>query len=166
MPQRYEDPIIKKYIDLIRSKTSVFKVYYQGDPLQVPASEKPVCIISKRDTIASTFNNAQDEHLVALSITVITDIRKEFSTAEDIQKAVAGIASLYDIMEGRTSTYALKTTSILGILRGNINVDLANNLRTDLSTVTRVDYGTTQRGEGEWSIEARVDFVAHFVQTR
>jgi hypothetical protein len=47
-------------------------------------------------------------------------------------------------------------------------VDTAHNLRTDLASVTRVDYGQTLRDRAaeQWSIEARVDFIAHFSQVR
>jgi len=79
---------------------------------------------------------------------------------------VEGIASLYDLMEGRNSDYMLKDTSILDILRSNINLDVANNLRTDLGLLTRVDYGVTDREPGVWTVEARVDFTCSFLQTR
>jgi hypothetical protein len=43
---------------------------------------------------------------------------------------------------------------------------LANNLRTDLGSLTLVDYGVTDREPGVWTVEARVDFTASFLQTR
>ena len=71
-------------------------------------------------------------------------------------------------MEGRETDYSLKSSSILDILRANPVVDASNNLRTDLGTSTRVDYGETLRGRAPelWSIEATVQFVAHFTQNR
>lgn len=164
----YTDPIITKYIDLIKANTGVFKAFYQGEPLRVPASLLPCCIISKSESEVRHFTNTQDEHAIALTITVITDLRKDLSTESGMENAVAGIATLYDIMEGRQDDYTLKDTSILDILRANSLVDAANNLRTDLSGVTRVDYGETLRARSpeEWSIEAKVQLVAHFVQTR
>ena len=111
-------------------------------------------------------NNADDEHEIGLRITIITDVRQDLSSEESNAKIVEGVASLYDLMEGRNDDYTLKDTSILDILRSNINVDVAHNLRTDLGSLTRVDYGVTDREPGVWTIEARVDFTAHFLQTR
>jgi len=164
----YEDPIIKAYIDLIKANTGAIKVFYQGDPLRIPVSNLPCAIVTKRETRAGTLTNAEDEHGVVMSITVITDVRNDLSTEESIKQVVAGVSTLYEIMEGRDADYTLKDTSILGILRGNIAVDAANNLRTDLGSQTRIDYGTTLRDRApeEWSIEARVDFVASFSQVR
>ena len=166
---KYEDPIIKKYADLIKAKTNVFKEIYQGDPLRVPSSLLPCLIISKIETRVGQVSNVEDEHGIQMRMTIITDIRKDLSTNENDSRIIEGIASLYDICEGRdATTYALKDQSILDILRTNQIVDASKNLRTDLSTLTRVDYGETLRDrEPEmWSIEARVEFVAQFIQNR
>jgi hypothetical protein len=165
---KYIDPVIQKYIDLLKANTSAIQTYYQGEPLRVPGSSLPCAIISKRDTRASAMTNAEDQHAIGMSITIITDVRKDLSTEENIAKAVAGVSTLYDIVEGRNADYTLKDESILGILRSNIVLDEAKNLRTDLGSVTRVDYGTTLKGRTpeEWTIEARVDFVCTFSQVR
>ena len=164
----YQDPIIGAYIDLIKANTGAFKMFYQGEPVRIPASNLPCAIISKRETRVGPLTNAEDEHGIGMSITVVTDIRQDLSTEENVAEVVAGVASLYEIVEGRNADYTLKAESLLSILRHNIAVDLANNLRTDLSSVTRVDYGTTlqNRAPEEWRIEARVDFIAHFSQVR
>lgn len=164
----YQDPVISAYIELIKSKNGTIKTYYQGDPIRIPMSDLPCAIVSKRETRIGTTTNQQDEHGMALSISVITDIRADLSTVESSENVVAGIATLYDLMEGRSADYTLKNDSILGILRHNIAVDLTNGLRTDLGSITRVDYGTTLRGRAPeaWSIEARVDFIASIIQVR
>lgn len=167
--QKYEDPIIKKYSDLIKAKTNNFKAIFQGDPIRIGSSQLPCLIISKIETRVGQTSNTEDEHGIQMRMTVITDIRQELSTNDNDSKIVEGIASLYDICEGRDeTTFALKDTSILDILRTNQLVDATYNLRTDLSTLTRVDYGETLRGRDPelWSTEARIDFVAQFIQTR
>lgn len=164
----YNDPIIEKYIDLIKANTPAIKAFYQGEPVRIPASNLPCAILSKRETAAGALTNAEDEHGIGMSITIVTDVRKELSTEENIAKTVAGVAALYDIVEGREPDYTLKSSSILGILRSNIVLDAARNLRTDLGSITRVDYGTTlkSRVQEDWSVEARVDFVCSFQQVR
>lgn len=164
----YEDPIIKKYIDLLKAKMPDIKQWYQGDPIRIPVSNLPCVLISKTETRIGPFTNAEDEHGIEMRITVITDIRSELSTQEDEKRVVAGVAKLYQLVEERDTDYTLKDTSILDILRSNQVVDASNNLRTDLNTLTRVDYGETlrDRDAGLWSIEARIIFVAHFIQNR
>jgi len=164
----YSDSIIQKYIDLIKANCGQIKAFYQGDPVKIPNSNLPCCIIAKSNTTAGFQDSASDEHLVGLSITIITDIRDQLSTDENIAKIAPGIAQLYEIVEGRDANYKLKTNSILNILRTNQLLDVANNLRTDLRNVTRVDYGSTLRSRSPemWSAEARIDIVVNFIQLR
>lgn len=164
----YEDPIIKKYIALIKANNGDIRGYYEGDPVKIPASMLPCCIISKSATRVAQTTNAEDAHEIALNITIVSDIRPELSTEESINAIAPGIASLYKLVEGRDDNYKLLPTSILGILRTNQLVDVANNLRTDLSSVTRIDYGQTlrQRNPEMWSVEARIEIVADFIQIR
>lgn len=161
----YSDPIISKYFDLIKSKSGIFKEFYQGDPIRIPNSKLPALVISKSQTLAGQFTNVQDEHGLMLILTVITDIRDEIN---DEAGLVAGIAKLYDILEGREADYKLKATSLLHILRNNLIVDSTYGLRTDLDTITTVDYGMTvgKRAPEAWGIEAQIKFAAHFVQIR
>lgn len=162
----YTDPIIEKYIALIKASTNVFKSIYQGDPFRIPKSNLPALIISKTQTQVKPLTSAEDEHTVGLTITVITDIRDERN--ED-DKVTPGIAQLYELIEGREqTTYALKANSILNILRTNITVDATYNLRTDLGSLTRVDYGMTigKRSPEGYSTEGQVDFIATYSQLR
>lgn len=164
----YTDPIITVYTNLIKAKNGTIKTFYQGEPLRIANSLLPCCIVSKTTTNVAPFNNADDAHQIGLRITVITDVRQDLSTEESHAKIVEGVSSLYDLMEGRNGDYTLKETSILDILRSNLNLDVARNLRTDLGTITRVDYGTTMRDRSPelWTVEAHVDFSASFTQAR
>lgn len=164
----YTDPIIQKYIDIIKSKNGEIKYFYQGEPTRIPTSVLPCCIVSKAETQVGFLTNSEDEHQIAMKIIIVTDIRKELSTNENDSKVIEGVSKLYDILEGRNADYTLKDTSILDILRVNQLLDAGNNLRTDLSTVTKVGYGETlqNRDPAEWRIQAEVEFVAHFTQIR
>lgn len=170
--QLYQDPILEKYINLIKSVVGegTFKTYYRGDPIRIPDSNLPALIISKDATLAGQLleggTNVEDGHEMALVITVVTSIRADIN---DDKTIAPGIATLYDIIEGReAATLKLKTTSLLHILRNNVGVDLALNLRTDLASITRVDYGLTvgKREAEAWAVEAQVEFIAHFTQLR
>jgi hypothetical protein len=163
----YNDPIIEKYIELIKEKAGVFKVYYQGEPTRIPTVNLPCLIISKTGTTAGVHTNSEDQHLVSLSLTVVTDIRQELSTSENDETVIAGIARLYQIMEGRNADYTLKPDSILDILRSNIAI-AGGNLRTQLGDSIAIDYGETlqNREPAEWRIQAKINLVAFFDQVR
>lgn len=162
----YTDPILKKYADLIESKTKVFKQIYFADPIRIPNSSLPCLILTKLGTQVQNMTNVEDIHQVRISMTVVTDIR---DTISEDKTMVAGTNDLYNLMEGRDpTTYALKTDSLLGIIRNNVELDDSKNLRTDLSTATNVDYGMTlgKRAQEAWSVEGTMDLTATFTQIR
>jgi hypothetical protein len=163
--QEYQDPILKKYADLIEANTPVFKRIYFGDPIRIGASELPVLILAKVDSRISNMTNTEDLHLVRVSMTIVTDVR---DTLSDDKTMVRGVNALYNLMEGRAADYTLKPDSLLYILRHNVELDVGKNLRTDLSTMSTVDYGMTmgKRKEASWSIEGTLTFTSHFTQVR
>jgi len=161
-----QDAILKKYAELITSKSKAFKRVYFGDPIRIPTSSLPALILAKVDTRVSNFSNAEDMHQIRLSFTVVTDIR---NTITEDKEMVAGVNDLYNLVEGRDeTTLELLPTSLLYILRHNAELDVAHNLRTDLDTMSTVSYGMTmgKRKEEAWSIEAMVELVANFTQVR
>lgn len=166
-PQQYQDPILKKYADLINSKApGVFKQTYYGDPIRIPTSTLPVLILAKLSTRVENHNNVEDMHHLRISVTVVADVR---DTISEDKTMVSGTNALYDLMEGRTDgTYLLKETSVLNILRHNVELDDAHDLRTDLDSMTNVDYGMTmgKRKQDAWSLEATLELTATFPQVR
>lgn len=165
MPDLYQDPVITKIFDLIKANTNAFKEFYYGDPVRVPASNLPAVILSREQTRIGNLTNAEDEHGMAMVMTIITDVRSDLS---DYSNIVAGVNTLYDLVEGRDSSYALKPQSMLYILRHNAELDISKNLRIDLKTVTAAEYGMTlgKRTEDGWAMEAQIKFVMHFTQIR
>lgn len=163
--QEYVDPIMKKYGDLIASKTNRFKRTYYGDPIRIGASELPALVITKIDTSAGNLSNIEDAHAIRLSITAVTDVR---DTINEDKAMVRGVNELYNIMEGRNPDYTLKTDSLLYIIRHYVELDIGNELRTDLSTMSRINYGMTmdKRQENSWSIEGTMELTATFTQIR
>lgn len=164
----YIDPVIAKYIELIKAANAEIKTYFVGDPVKIAVSLLPCCIITKNNSLVRFLDSANDEHLIGLNITVVTDVRSELSTEDNISKVAPGVAKLYDIIEGRDSDYKLKTSSILNVLRTNQPADTTYNLRTDLGNPTQIDYGTTLRNRNpeQWSVEATIQTVVNFIQLR
>lgn len=164
--ESYLDPVLEKYIDLIKANNGAIKSYYFGEPIRFPSVDLPCLFISKKTTNVDPITNTEDQHNMMLTMTLVTDVRSDLSTQD--ANFTAGIATLYNIMEGRNADYTLKDTSILGILRSNLIVDGVNQLITDLETVTRIDYSHTManRTPQEWWILSTIDFVCKFTQVR
>jgi hypothetical protein len=104
----YQDPIIAAYIDLIKAHTGAIKVFYQGEPIRIPGSNYPCAIISKRETRAGPLTNAEDEHGIAMTITVIADVRSDLSTVENIAEVVAGWPPSTTLSRGGTPITPLR----------------------------------------------------------
>lgn len=158
----YSDPIIAKYLTLIKDNTTGIKGFYNGFVAKIPSSMLPAVMINIEAMEIDEFSDAEDEHRIALVLTYIADIRQ---TLED-SALVTSLNGVLDALVGRESTYVLKITSILDILRGNLNVD--TNLRTDIGGFSVVTPGeiATGRFPGLYSAEGTIKFLAHFVQER
>lgn len=165
-PAQYKDPVITKYIELIKSYTNAFKMFYYGDPIRVPVSSMPALIVSKVATDLTEFTNAEDEHNMQIVFTVITDIRKDISDEHTI---VPGISSLYYLLEGRDpSTLQLNPDSLANILRHNVDLYQNVKLYTDVGSKTKISYNMTigKRQEDMFGIEGSITIIAKLVQLR
>lgn len=162
----YADPIIKKYIDLIKDNRNDIKKYFNGLATRVAASECPAIMIGIDSMAINDFSNVEDEHRINLILTIVTDIRKNF---EDTIRIDNGINRVVEILSERNEdTFKLKDNSILNILRNNVNIDPTHNLRTDLGTITVVTPKEVAVGRipGYWSTEGTIRFQSHFIQER
>ncbi len=165
-PIQYKDPVITKYIDLIKANTNIFKQFYYGDPIRVPRSSLPALVISKVATQMTEFSNAEDEHNMQITFTVITDIRIDLS---DETSMAPGIGSLYRILEGRDpNTLNLLPESLANILRHNVDLYQNMKLYTDVGSKTSISYALTinKRQEDAFGIEGSITIVAKLVQLR
>ncbi len=163
----YIDPVLQKIADVIKANGKI-QTFYFGDPLKVVASNLPACVLTKNGTRAGQVTNAEDGHEIGITITIITDIRQDLSTEDNIALITPGVATLYEMIEGRGSDYKLNANSVLNLLRSNQLLDSVNNLRIDLEAPTRIDYGVNlrQREPAQWTTEANIDIVVNFIQLR
>lgn len=161
----YKDPIVEKYINLIKSYRDDIKTYYNGVKTEIGQSECPSIMIDVNRLEAQKFSNTEDQHRVSLNLTLVTDIRSNF---QDTARIDAGINKVLEILVGRKDDYSLKEKSILNILRKNVNVDTSNQLRTDVGSITVVSPREVGIGRQEkyWSTEGTIGFEAHFIQER
>jgi hypothetical protein len=164
----YSDPIVAKYLDLIKTNTNVVKGFYNGFLGMIPASMLPAVMIQVERTEADELSNVEDEHRISLVLTYIADIRPTLIESSGEMPLTNGLNNVLENLVGRESNYSLKTTSILHILRNNLNVDTANNLRTDVRSFSVVTPNEIASGRfpGNYSAEGTIRFNAHFLQTR
>lgn len=166
LPTQYKDPILKKYIELITSKTNVFKKIYYGDPIRIPRSNMPALVVSKVATEMTEFQTSEDEHNMQITFSVVTDILKDLS---DDTSMAPGTNSLYYILEGRDQdTLALNPESLAYILRHNVDLNQGQMLYTDVGSKTRISYAMTigKRAEDQFGIEGSITIVAKLIQLR
>ena len=165
--ETYRDPIISKIMEIVSAAMpNTFAVMYQGDPIRLLSSDLPALIISKTMTRVGKHNNADDEHEISMTMTIVTDIREELGGPEEL---VPGVAQLYELIESRnTNDYSLQSNCILHILRSNIELDTAKNLRIDLASITRNDYRLTlnKRAQDSYALEGEIQFIVNFIQSR
>lgn len=161
----YKDSIVQKYLDLIKDNRNDIKKFFNGIVTKVAMSECPCIMIGIDNVEVSDFSNVEDEHRVNLTLTLVTDIRKNF---EDTVRIDSGISRVVEMLVGRQNNYQLEENSILNIIRNNINIDTTNNLRTDIGTITAVTPKEVAIGRipDYWSAEGSIRFQAHFIQER
>ncbi len=164
----YCDPIIQKYIDLLKTNTVGIKVFYNGFVSQIPASMLPAVMIQIEKTEAEEISNVEDEHRISLVLTYIADIRQTLVEPSGDTPLATGLNKVLEVLVGRKADYSLETTSILYILRNNLNIDDTNNLRTDIRSFSVVTPGEVASGRfpGSYSAEGTIRFNSHFIQNR
>jgi hypothetical protein len=161
----YKDPIIERYLDLIKTNTSgKIKGFFNGMIGSIPASMLPAVILSIENTEVEELSNSEDEHRIHMVLNYIADIRP---TLEDTT-LITKMSDVLETLIGREVDYSLKENSILYILRNNLNIDDSNNLRTDVRSFSIVTPEEISAGRfpGSYSVEGTIRFLAHFYQER
>lgn len=157
------DPVISKIIEKLNAEGPAFlkNRYFYGDPLVVNASNLPACFVCKDSTAVRIADSAQDEHRMNLFINVVLDMKRDFNQSfENINSA----STLYDLMEGRGSNYAVRTDTIAYVLRKYQQLD--TNLWINYDQELTIDYGVgiEKRGPGVFTVEAVARFSAEHLE--
>jgi len=160
----YKDTIVEKYLDLIKDNTTTIKGFYNGMVGKIPASMLPAVILTIEGAEAESLSNSEDEHRLSMLLIYVADVRQSLNDSA----LVNNFNRVLDALMGRDSNYSLKSTSLLYILRNNLNVDITNNLRTDVGSFSVVTPSeiSTGRFPGFYSVEGTIRFNAHFYQER
>ncbi len=159
----YQDPVIAKLISVLNAQgpASLLNRYYFGDPLVVNKSALPAVFISRDKTVTGNDTVAEDYSRMGIAINVVYDLTRDFGQAfNNIQSSLA----VYELMEGRGANYDFLPNSILGVLRGNYQLDAT--LYINLDKEVELDYGVTvnKRGEGIFAVEGVARFEVYHYQ--
>ena len=160
----YKDPILSRYLDLIRNNRSDIKTFKVGDPLEInlDTTQLPAVFISFDRQEFSEETNMTDSHRVSITISVVTDVRSSWEGAGSA--VVDAINKLTEIVVGRDNDYTLNDKSIMYLLRNNVNMGLS--LYTDVGSATVADFGVATRPPEEFAIQANLSLIAYFSQQR
>lgn len=121
--------------------------FYVGDPVLIPDSALPCISIAPNNTIADIADNQRDVRTHAIDISLIIDARQFFNKTPN---EMVGTTYLMETMSKENTDGTLDTGSIMGILRGNLN--LATN--RFISNEVTIDYTTRRRSEDLITLEA------------
>lgn len=163
----YTDSILDKLILALNTSgpTKLRNKYFVGDPVIVNHKSLPMCFVSRDSTAVAIGTNTQDRHEMVVVLNLV------YSGAADLnQKSFtqAGALALYELVEGRDTTYDINTDTILGVLRANQVLDGPNNLYIDVEgNNTSVEYVLSPpERRGIFSVEAIIRTTLRNYQVR
>lgn len=152
-----KDPVIETVMDFLNANgpSELEGKWYHGEVLLPAEGEIPLGYITKTETEITPADNMEDDHLIDMQATIILDFTDDLNNSYEM---VAGMAKLYDWMEGRDEEYRLKTTSILYHLRTSQQIKPKFWIGVGSTTRVRYGLGIQRRGPGIFSVEATVYF--------
>lgn len=144
---------MKKSIELLKTKleaklTGRVKAFYIGDPYILPESVLPALIINPVRTDTDVIDNQRDSHMHYIDVLIVTDARRYFNSNPN---EMTGSSFLMDTMEAENTDGSLNESSVLGVLRKQMN-----NLGTNrfINNIESIDYTLRKRAEDLITLEA------------
>jgi len=136
------------------------KNFYIGDPWIFPESVLPAIVIAPDNTETNIADNTRDMHTHNIIISLIIDARTYFNATPD--KMVGTIFLMNTMEEEETSTPGIKSNTVLGILRENLNLD-TNRF---IENISSINYTTRRRTEELITLEATATLQIQFIVNR
>ncbi|MFW5903048.1 MAG: hypothetical protein ACOCTT_04120 [archaeon] len=160
----YKDPILQKYLDLIKDNRDDIKTYQIGDPFEInlDTTKLPAVFATYDRQELTEETNQTDEHRISITLSVVTDIRSNWQGKGDA--IIDSMNKLYEIIAGRNDDYTLEEKSLLYLIRNNVAIDPP--LFTDVGSVTVADFGIANRPPEEFAIQSNIEIQAYFSQQR
>ncbi len=139
-------------IKLLKDKLKVklkgnVQSFYIGDPYIIPESALPCIAIDPEKTDTNILDNQRDAHVHSINISLIIDAKQYFNATPE---KMVGIEFLMNIMEGEDSSGNIDASTVLGILRDNLNLDSNRYIQN----ISSIDYTVRRRTEDLITLEA------------
>lgn len=135
------------------------KGFFVGDPWVIPMSVMPALLISPIKTESNILDNQRDSHTHFIDISLVIDARQYFDATPD---KMVGTVFLMDTMEGENTDGTIDASSILGILRDNLDLDTNRHIQN----VSSVDYTVRRRTEELITLEAIAHLTVEYLVNR
>jgi len=135
------------------------KSFFIGDPWIFPASVLPALMISPNKTETNILDNQRDSHTHFIDISLVIDARQYFDATPD---RMVGSIFLMDTMEGENTDGTIDASSILGILRDNLDLDTNRQIQN----ISSVDYTVRRRTEELITLEASAHIIIEYIINR
>lgn len=161
MPQEsgYRKTVPQTLIDLLKTNLpeNTFLSYYEGDPILIPASLMPACVISESQTDYDTGPTGFDEIKHTLLIQVVFNKKDEIGKPDN---QVTMDRMIDQVCQGRDETTGdFLPSSIMSILRRNITL---GNLA--IENISRVRKGIIPRSEELLTAEGHIELTVSELQ--
>lgn len=155
---------MKKSIELLKAKLEAklrgkVKSFYIGDCWMLPESSMPAIIISPEKTETSVLDNQRDSHVHYVDVSLVIDARQFFDATPD---RMVGTVFLMDTMEGELSDGTIDPSSILGVLRDNLNLGSNRNIQN----ISSIDYTVRRRTEELITLEVAAHLQIEYLINR
>lgn len=122
--------------------TTKIKSYYQGEVVAVPKSNLPALMIFGRGTTITAKSTAKDQYQYNITIRIVVDLNNYLSTA-GVTEVLKAQEAIINLMEERETDGTLKSDTVLGCLRDNIQGTkylYNNDIEIEYQTIQRGDY--------------------------
>lgn len=149
--------IIKKILeDTLKGK---IKYFFIGDPYIINENALPCIIINPVKTDTNIIDNQRDIHTHSIDIVLVIDAKTYINATPE---KMTGSIIMMEIMEKELVNGSIDTSSILGILRNNI--DLGTNRY--IENINSIDYTVRKRSEQQITLEAMLHFQISYIINR
>ncbi len=157
---RYQDPILRKIKKLMdeQGPKDLRGRWAIGDSMNLPAGALPRGFISYDTELVRDIANTELRDNCSIVITVAVDMKRELQVPTDRSESHEQVVGY---LAGKDpDTFQFKRDSIIGVLRGNQDLDIGHNLWIEVGTETEVDYGVgvEKRGPGIVTAEGLIRF--------
>ena len=135
------------------------KSFYIGDPILIPDSMMPCIYIAPSSSTISIADNQRDSRMHKIEIAIVIDARKFFGSTPN---EMIGTTFLMEIMSKENTDGTIDDTTILGVIRDNMQLSLNRFVVGSVS----IDYTTRRRTDDLITLESILTLEIEHISNR